>query len=100
MTEAERLQKIVQAQEVELRRIRRLLSVARVAHAEFQVVEGVLSVTVSCIGVDEYHFTQQALPELKAIAEAIVREKATVEFTGEIKDAITGEPMEGGVAPL
>jgi hypothetical protein len=75
MTEAERLQRIVETQEGELRRLRKLLSVARIASASFDVIDGKLMVTVTAIGVDEYYFTEQARPELLKIAEAILQER-------------------------
>lgn len=97
MTEAERLQKIVVAQEKELRRLRRLLAVVRIAQADFRVEDNALVVTITAIGVDEYHFTEQAKPELEKIAEQISGIKSQVK---EIKDATTDEPAIGAVVPL
>ena len=96
MTEAERLQKIILAQDRELRRMRRLLSVARIAHAEFGFEDDKLMVTVSAIGVDEYHFIEQARSQLEIIAKKLVPEAKTM---GDIKDSITGEDIIGGVSP-
>ena len=61
MTESERLQKIVVAQEKELKRLRWLLGHARVACAEIDVdatdeKRHLIRVTLSAIGCDEYHF--------------------------------------------
>jgi hypothetical protein len=100
VTEVERLQKIVKAQEFELRNLRRLLSMARVAGAEFDVVDGKLSVIVTAVGVDEYYFTEQTKPELLRIAEALLQQRTELKSTDVITDAATGEPITGGVAPL
>jgi hypothetical protein len=101
MNEAERLQKIVEKQETEIRRLRKLMSVARVAQADFYVTDGTLQVVVTAIGVDEYHFTEQARPELEKIAEAIIEAKrGQVQIpAGGIKDMLTGEPAQGAVIP-
>lgn len=98
MTEAERLQKIVTTQEAEVRRLRKLLSIARVALVEYEVIDGKLNVICTCIGVDEYHFLEKAIPELTKIAEALTGQLAKMD-AGDIKDLATGEPMEGGVSP-
>lgn len=100
MTEAERLQKIVKTQENELRNLRRLLSMARVAGATFDVIDGKLNVIVTAVGVDEYYFTEQAKPELRRIAEVLLGQVTKTEIDDVITDAATGEPMIGGVAPL
>ena len=102
MTEAERLQKIVLAQEKELKRLRWLLGHARVACTEIDVDETdpahpVIRVTVTCIGCDEYHFIEKCKPEIQDLIERCTGAKA--KLTGEATDTVSGEPLEGGVAP-
>lgn len=97
MTEAERLQKIVVAQEKELRRLRKLLSTARVAMASFAVEGETLQVTVTAVGVDEYYFTEQCKPELQKIAEELAEKRMA--FDEKMEDAITGEQADGAVIP-
>lgn len=96
MSEAERLQKIVLEQEKQLRRLRKLMSIVRIAHAVYYVDGDELRVTVTCIGVDEYQFIEEAKPELSAIATALAGAKAEL---GEPEDADTGQPMDGAVSP-
>lgn len=98
MSEAERLQKIIQAQEKELRRLRKLLGTCRVASVEFVAEDSTLRVVATCVGVDEYYFTEQLKPELTAIAQALIGRLGTAEIKGEITDSITGEALEGAVS--
>ena|ERR1035438_9301969 len=102
MTEADRLQKIVLAQEKELKRLRWLLGHARVACAEINMDDSdekhpVIRVTVTCIGCDEYHFIEKCKPEIQNLIERLTGEKT--KLAGEATDTISGEPIEGGVAP-
>lgn len=98
MSEAERLQKIVAAQEREIKKLRNLLATVRVARIEWSADEkdGILHVSASAIGVDEFNFIDQLKPQLNEIATAIlgIRTQAKKEVT----DAITGEPIEGAVS--
>jgi hypothetical protein len=96
MSEAERLQKIVQAQEKEIAKLRRMLGIVRIAHLEYGVDEGTLHITGTAIGVDEFHFLDQVRDELKMLADAITGGKA--EITA-LTDMVSGEPMTGGVSP-
>lgn len=98
MTEAERLQKIVTTQEKEIRRLRKLLEVCKVANCEIGVEGNVVSVVVTAIGIDECYFTVQAKAELTKLAEAITSSR--VEITDDPPtDSVTGLPLDGGVAP-
>ena len=94
MTEAERLQKIVTAQEEEVRRMRRLVEKVRIAQVEFTEKENILSVTVSCIGIDECGFIEKTKPALEAIAKAILGVKAKV-IADDAVDSVTGEKIQG-----
>lgn len=97
MTEAERLQKILTAQEKELRRLRRLLSVVTIAHVEYGVQDNIIEVTVSAIGVDEYHFIDKCRLELERVANVIIGERTKIK--GPITDSVTGEEAIGAVMP-
>lgn len=96
MSEAEGLQKIVIAQEKEVRTLRKLLSKARVAQVDYHVEDGELHIILTSIGVDEYYFVEQCKPELEAIATALCDAKMK---TGPIQDSVTGEEMLGAVNP-
>ena len=96
MMEAERLQKIVLGQEKELRRLRRLLAVVKIAHAEFNVEDEKLMITVSAVGVDEYHFIDACKPQLEAIAARLLG--AGSAKAGDITDSVTGDEAIGGVS--
>lgn len=102
MTEADRLQKIVQTQERELRRLRKLISTARVAQVEYVVDKTVdppvLQLICTCIGVDEYHFVEKCKPELEAVASAICQSVAELKMA-TAADGITGEKLDGAVSP-
>lgn len=98
MTESERLQKLVHAQTKEIGRLRRALSVVRTAHSEFDVTDGVLHISITAVGVDEFHFIEKARTELESVAKAITDQRE-LKCSEEIKDLVTGEVMDGGINP-
>jgi hypothetical protein len=99
VTEAERLQKIILAQEKEIARLRKLLQTARCARVEYGGDGNVLQIVVTAVGSDEFYFIEQVRKELMAIGDAIMGEKGAVQDLGGTNDMTTGEPVQGGVSP-
>jgi len=97
MTEAERLNGVVAAQAKEINRLRRLLSVVRVAHIETNVVDKVIGITITAVGIDELHFIESAKAAILKLVEEVYGVKAA-ETTGA-RDTITRETMEGVSIP-
>jgi len=96
MTEAERLQKIVLAQEKEIKRLRKTLSVVRVASVFYGVEDDTFFVSVTGIGFDEYGFTEAARSQLKKVAEILAGQKLKADAP---EDGITGDPLHGVGVP-
>lgn len=102
MTEAERLQKIVTAQEKEIKRLRAAMQVARVATVDIdsKVEDDHWNVYIVCtaIGVDEFHFIEQVKGRIGDLIEQVHKGSKKALDAATIKDE-KGDPMIGGVSP-
>ena len=89
---AARLQKTVDAQAEEIKRLKSLLGTARIARIEYEVVDDVLRITATCIGVDEQAFVRSLKPGLEGIANALAGQVNALRISDKsIRDTVTGK---------